>query len=67
MRNLLKYYGNILCNINYNICLFCVFQLYSAGNETDRRSFLDSLFSFMQEQGKCKIKRYIFYNLKFSV
>ncbi|XP_050549000.1 protein dead ringer homolog [Daktulosphaira vitifoliae] len=26
-------------------------QLYTAGNETDRRSFLDSLFSFMQEQG----------------
>eukprot|EP00102_Acyrthosiphon_pisum_P027056 XP_016664266.1 PREDICTED: uncharacterized protein LOC100168299 [Acyrthosiphon pisum] len=26
-------------------------QLYTAGNETDRRSFLDSLFSYMQEQG----------------
>ncbi|XP_050059175.1 AT-rich interactive domain-containing protein 3A isoform X2 [Aphis gossypii] len=26
-------------------------QLYSAGSESDRRTFLDSLFSFMQEQG----------------
>lgn len=34
------------------IFLHFFFQLYSAGNETDRRSFLDSLFSFMQEQGK---------------
>lgn len=35
------YYNGVYC-----------FQLYSAGNESDRRSFLDSLFSYMQEQGE---------------
>lgn len=37
-----------------NNVIFCrlFLQLYTAGNETDRRSFLDSLFSYMQEQGK---------------
>lgn len=34
------------------------FQLYSAGNETDRRSFLDSLFSYMQEQGEWNENHY---------
>ncbi|KAL4130743.1 hypothetical protein QTP88_008135 [Uroleucon formosanum] len=35
-------------------------SLYSAGNESDRRTFLDSLFSFMQEQAwhtlRCSLK-----------
>lgn len=38
---------------------FFFLQLYSAGNEIDRRSFLDSLFSYMQEQGKRKIKKVV--------
>jgi hypothetical protein len=37
---------------NNHIVVWYDFQLYTAGNETDRRSFLDSLFSYMQEQGE---------------